>query len=81
MDQKITDPSRNIGLGEECLSEKDESNQIEQPQVDYSQLLDLFKKGNLRIQTNRGGFIKEDVARDFIKWEDSNYGSDYKSQQ
>jgi len=33
--------------------------------------IDLFKEGNIRIQTNRGGFIKEDVARDFIKWEGS----------
>ena len=41
--------------------------------------IDLFKEGNLRIQTNRGGFIQEDIARDFMTWEDSDYGSDYKS--
>ena len=41
--------------------------------------IDLFKEGNLRIQTNRGGFIQEDIVRDFMTWEDSDYGSDYKS--
>ena len=33
--------------------------------------IDLFKEGNLRIQTNRGGFIQEDIARDFLTWKDS----------
>ena len=31
--------------------------------------IESFKEGNLRIQTNRGGYIKEDIARDFKTWE------------
>jgi len=38
--------------------------------------IDLFKEGNLRIQTNRGGFIKEDVARDFIRWKGNSDDAD-----